>query len=382
MKKALVIASVASMIDQFNMPNIHLLIELGYKVDVACNFVQGSTCSDEKIDKLRQTLKNIGVRCFQIDFARNVLKVNQNIRAYHQTRKLVKENCYELIHSHSPIGGLLSRIAARDMRAKGTKVIYTAHGFHFFKGAPKKNWMIFYPIEKFASRWTDVLVTITHEDYNFAKSKMNAQQVVYVPGVGIHTEIFHPSENYESIRSLKRKELGMGDDDIMVLSVGELNKNKNHEVILRAIAALNNKRVKFVVAGRGLLKNHLESLAGDLNISDQIQLLGFRTDIRELFVAADIFAHPSFREGLSVAVMEAMASGLPIICSRIRGNTDLIDEGKGGFLFIPDSVEEAQQALNSLIEAKDRKVLGNYNQNKAKGLDIKVVMKTMKELYK
>ena len=139
MKKALVLASVASMIDQFNMPNIRLMIELGYKVDVACNFVEGSTCSDEKVEVLKRTLAKIGVECHQVYFVRNVLKVGQNLRAYRQTRHLVKENDYDLIHSHSPIGGLLSRIAARDMQGKGTKVIYTAHGFHFFKGESLHN---------------------------------------------------------------------------------------------------------------------------------------------------------------------------------------------------------------------------------------------------
>lgn len=381
MKKALVLASVASMIDQFNMPNIRLMIELGYKVDVACNFIEGNTCSDERIIALKSTLAEMGVQCHQIDFARNVLKVGQNLKAYHQTRKLIKNNQYTLIHSHSPIGGLLSRIAARDRRNKGTKVIYTAHGFHFFKGAPKKNWIIFYPIEKFASRWTDVLITITHEDYRLAKEKMNAKEVVYVPGVGINGANFYPDAEYEIIRNTKRKELGIEDQDIMLLSVGELNKNKNHEIILRAIAALHDKRIKYVVAGRGILKEYLEQLARDLGIEHQLQLLGFRTDVRKLFKAADIFAHPSFREGLSVAVMEAMASGLPVVCTEIRGNTDLIDNNKGGFLFHPANVKSAQTALKSMLSVPNMKEFGAYNTKKAENLDVKVIMETMRKLY-
>lgn len=382
MKKALVLVSVASMIDQFNMPNILLMIQLGYKVDVACNLIEGSTCSDEKIAALKHTLAEMGVECYQVDFARNVLKVNQNLRAYRQTRKLLKEKRYDLIHSHSPIGGLLSRIAARDMRKKGTKVIYTAHGFHFFKGAPVKNWLIFYFIEKFCSRWTDVLVTITHEDYMLAQKKMSAKQVVYVPGVGINTKAFLPGANYDDIRSQKRKELGIGESEIMMLSVGELNKNKNHEVVLRAMAALSNRNIKYVIAGRGVLKEHLGLLAEELGIADQLQLLGFRTDVRDLFKAADVFAHPSFREGLSVAVMEAMASGLPIICTEIRGNTDLIDNGKGGFLFNPADVDSAHNALKSMVSVSDMKVFGEYNIKKAEGLDVEAVMKVMKELYR
>lgn len=298
MKRALVLASVASMIDQFNIPNIRLMIELGYKVDVACNFIEGSTCSDEKVAALRKTLAQMDVGCYQIDFARNVLKVGQNLRAYRQTRRLIKENGYDLIHSHSPIGGLLSRIAASDMRMKGTKVIYTAHGFHFFKDAPLLNWVLFYPIEKFSSRMTDVLVTITHEDYSLTQRKMSAKKVVYVPGVGIDTKAFLPDTSANEIRRQKREELGLKDSNIMLLSVGELNKNKNHELRIRAMAKLSDKNVHYVVAGRDVLKDYLEQLADSLGVKEQLHLLGFRTDVRDLFKTADVFAHPSFREGL------------------------------------------------------------------------------------
>lgn len=383
MKKALVLASVASMIDQFNMPNIKLLIELGYKVDVACNFVEGSTCSDEKIAQLKATLAEIGVNCYQIDFARNVLKVSQNLKAYRQTRKIVKEGGYDLIHSHSPIGGLLSRIAARDMRlGKGgqTKMVYTAHGFHFFKGAPLMNWMIFYPIEWVSSYLTDTLITITKEDFARATEKMHAGEVEYIPGVGIDVMKFRADVS-EAVKEQKRQEIAVGMDEVMLLSVGELNKNKNHEVVLRAMAKLGRKDVHYVIAGRGVLKDHLENLAKELGVSEQLHLLGFRTDIKELYKVADVFAHPSFREGLSVAVMEAMASAMPVISTEIRGNTDLIDEGKGGYLFNPADVDGAYEALKKVVENKKRKILGEYNTKKAEGLDVQVILEKMRGIY-
>ena len=383
MKKALVLASVASMIDQFNMPNIRLLIDMGYHVDVACNFVNGSTCSDEKVSQLKAVLDSLGVGCFQIDFARNVLKVSQNLKAYCQTRRIVKEGRYDLIHSHSPIGGLLSRLAARDMRignGGSTKVIYTAHGFHFFKGAPLLNWMIFYPIEWVSSYLTDTLITITKEDYARATERMHAGKVEYIPGVGIDVKKFRAEVPVE-VKLQKRQELGVGVDDMMVLSVGELNKNKNHEVVLRAIAKLGRKDVHYVIAGRGALKEYLENLAVELGIGNQFHLLGFRTDIKELYKVADVFAHPSFREGLSVAVMEAMASEMPIVCTAIRGNTDLIDEGKGGYLFNPADVDGAYTALKQVVDNVDRKALGLYNTKKAEGLDVHVILDKMKEIY-
>lgn len=381
MKRALVVAHVASMIDLFNIPNIRLLIEMGYKVDVATNFIEGYTCSDEKVAALKKTLYEMGVDCCQIDFARNILKVGQNLHAYSQLRKLIVENKYDMIHSHTPIGGFLSRLAARDQRKRGLKMIYTAHGFHFYKGAPLLNWVLFYPIEKLCSKWTDVLVTITHEDYALAQEKMNAKEIIYVPGVGIDTAAYKPNDTVLELRNAKRKELGLKEDNILLLSVGELNKNKNHEIIIRALAKLANKNVHYVIAGRGALKEPLETLANELGVGKQLHLLGFRMDVRDWFKVADMFAHPSFREGLSVAVMEAMASALPIICTEIRGNTDLIDEGKGGYLFHPDDVESAYIALKNMLEAKDLKSLGAYNMEKAKMLDVKSVMDTMRTIY-
>ena len=381
MKRALVLASVASMIDQFNVPNIRLMKELGYEVDVATNFIEGSTCSDEKVAALKETLKQMNVKCFQIDFSRNVFNVGQNIKAYKQIKEITDVNNYALIHSHSPIGGFLSRIAARNARKNRTKMIYTAHGFHFFKGAPLMNWLIFYPIERISSRWTDVLVTITHEDYQLAQKKMYAKEVVYVPGVGINTALFAPKEEDAAINARKRGELGFSMDDTVMLSVGELNKNKNHEIVLRAMAQLGRKDLHYVIAGRGDLKEYLEKLAKELGISDQLHLLGFRTDVKELFKMADFFAHPSFREGLSVAVMEAMANGLPIICTEIRGNTDLIEDNKGGYLFMPAEQDTAYQALKNMMESPDKKSMGLYNLKKSEGLDIKAVLEVMRRIY-
>ncbi len=381
MKRALVLASVASMIDQFNMPNIRLMKQMGYEVDVAANFLKGSTCSDEKIAVLKQTLQEMNVRCFQVDFSRNVLNVSENIKAYKQTKKIIDENNYALIHSHSPIGGFLSRIAARNARKKGTKMIYTAHGFHFFKGAPLMNWLIFYPIERISSRWTDVMVTITHEDYQLAQKKMYAKEVIYVPGVGIDTTAFAPKEGDAVTNALKREELGISLEVVVMLSVGELNKNKNHEIVLRAMAQLGRKDLHYVIAGRGVLKEHLEKLSKELEVSNQLHLLGFRTDVKELFKMADFFAHPSFREGLSVAVMEAMANGLPVICTEIRGNTDLIEEGKGGYLFKPAEQDTAYNALKSMMENADRKTMGAFNLKRAERLDVKAVLEVMRGIY-
>ena len=208
-EKVLIVASVASMIDQFNMPNIRLLQEMGYEVHVACNFEKGNSCSLEKIQTLKKLLENIEVKYYQINFERNILKIFSNFSAYKEVKKILEKNKYRFLHCHSPIGGVIGRIAGYLTQ---TKVIYTAHGFHFFKGAPLLNWLLYYPIEKYLSRYTEILITINKEDYERAKT-FYAKKVEYIPGVGIDVEKI---KNIKIDKEQKRKELGLSKDSIVL----------------------------------------------------------------------------------------------------------------------------------------------------------------------
>ena len=242
---------------------------------------------------------------------------------------------------------MLVRLASRKVRKNGTKVIYTAHGFHFYKGAPLKNWVLYYPIERLLARYTDVLTTINIEDYERAKKSFKAKKIKYIPGVGIDTNRF---QQIDVNKLVKRQEIGVPEDSFVVLSVGELNKNKNHETVIKAIARLNNPNVYYVICGQGVLEDYLKKLIKELGLERQIKLLGFRKDIGEICKVADLFVFPSFREGLSVALMEAMASGLPIVCSEIRGNVDLVKDQKGGYLVKPEDVNGFRMNIDKLVK--------------------------------
>lgn len=375
--KALVVASVASMIQQFNMHNIQLLLDQGYIVEVVCNCKEGNTISDEKVKEMVRELAEKGVSVTHVPIPRKIYDIKGIFKSIKQIRKMCKKEKYALMHCQSPIGSVVARAAALKARKNGMKVIYTAHGFHFYKGAPKKNWIIFYPIEKVFSYVTDVLITINKEDYTFAKKHMNAKQVEYLPGVGIDTEKFW-LENFDE--ETKRAELGITKNDLMILSVGELNKNKNQEVIIRAIAKLNDSRIHYFIAGRGDKEEYLRNLAKSLGVN--LQLLGYRTDIIELLNTADIFALPSLREGLSVALMEAMSAGLPCIVSRIRGNVDLIEEGKGGYLCEPDDVDGFKNRIGELMfKSKKKTEFSKFNRERITFFDIKEINDKMKLIY-
>lgn len=364
------------MIDQFNMQNIELLLENGYDVDVACNCKEGNTISDERISELIDKLKKNNVTTYHVPIPRKVTDIKDIIYSIKFIKKLYTENGYTLMHCHSPIGSVVARVAAISERKKGMKVIYTAHGFHFYKGAPKKNWLIFYPIERICSSFTDVLITINKEDYAFAKKHMKANQVEYVPGVGIDTKKFSiPNFNVAE----KKAELGLKDKDIMILSVGELNQNKNHEVVVRAISKLKNPDIHYFIAGKGDKEQYLDELAKELDVN--LRLLGYRTDIIELLNTADIFAFPSFREGLSVALMEAMAAGLPCVVSRIRGNVDLIEDGINGYLCDANDEVSFCESLKALVEGETYKNFGKDNCQMIMNFDVHKIMKMMMKIY-
>ena len=228
MKKALQVASVASMIDQFNMANIDVLQKMGYKVDVAANFEFGNTSSQERTNEFRKELKKKEIRVFNLLFDRKIIS-RSNIKAYKELKRIINENNYEIIHCHSPIGGVITRLAARKSRRNNTKIIYTGHGFHFFKGASIINWLIYYPVELFCSYFTDTLITMNKEDYNIAKKRMKANRVEYISGIGIDIKKY---ENVKIDNKEKKRELEIPENAKILLSIGELSKRKNHEVIL------------------------------------------------------------------------------------------------------------------------------------------------------
>ena len=351
MNKALILTSVASMILQFNLDNIALLQELGYEVEVGCNFERGNTCSRQEIARLRGFLREHSVKCHQIPFARNVREIREHEKAYKKLKKLFQKEHYTLVHCQSPIGGVLGRFAGK--RLTPLRVIYTAHGFHFYKGAPWKNWLLFYPVEWLCSWWTDVLITMNEEDNQLAKKQLHAKKTVYVPGIGIDTDSFYQAGTDPEIRSRTRQALGLEKEDILLLSVGELSKRKNHQVIVEAMALpeiqeiagirklVDTKeysseitksiptgdsfKLRYAIAGLGDLENELKMQIQRLGIGDKVSLLGFRTDTKELLAAADIFVFPSLQEGLPVALMEAMAAGVCCVVSDIRGNRDLVN---------------------------------------------------------
>ena len=391
LRKALLVTHVSGFVPQFEMNNVRILQELGYEVHYASNFHTPSYGTDN------HRLDGTGIIRHQIDFVRSPFSA-KNCLVYRQMCDLMKREHFSLVHCHTPMGGVMARLAAH---VTGTgPVIYTAHGFHFFKGASWKNWLIYYQMEKFLSRYTDQQLCINQEDYELAKRKFHARYVDYVPGVGIDRSQFRLPGDKE--RQRKRESLGVRSDQVVLLTSGEMIPRKNQEVLFRMLARMRDEtdhsvyeKLHLLLCGHGELNEHLHELADRLGITDHISFLGYREDMLEIFGASDIFLFPSFQEGLPRAMLEAMASGLPVICSEIRGNADLMGDRwtlsadrirmlcPGGFML--SQLQDADvwaEALEDMLSRKNRwKEMGKACIQRSQEFSLDTVEKKMREIY-
>lgn len=375
--KLLMLASVASMIGQFNMSNIHLLQEMGYEVHVACNFKEGNTCGAKQVRRLQKTLRSIGVIQHQWDCPRNAGSVWKCVKAYRQLWILTGEYHFAWMHCHSPVGGVLARLVAHHRKIR---VIYTAHGFHFYKGAPVKNWLLYYPVEKLLAYWTDVLITINQEDYGFAKRNLQAGKVYYIPGIGIDTE--QSLKRSAADAKAFRKKYHIPKEAVLLLSVGELSRRKNHQAVLSVLPGLSRQDVYYMICGQGPCRRMLMQRAKALGIAERLRLPGFAENVWEAYLNADIFVFPSLQEGMPAALMEAMAAGMPCVVSDIRGNRELIDDAVQGIRFSPKHLPQLQKALEYMLaDEMLRQACSRNSQKKIKAYDIAVVEQRMKRIY-
>lgn len=369
MKKILFIATVVKThINTFHLPYIKMFKECGYKTVVAAK---------NDYDKGTPDIPNCDLYV-DIPFARNPFSP-KNIQAYKMLKKLIDNGSFDIVECNTPVGSVIGRLAARKARKNGTKVIYIAHGFHFFKGSSKSAWLMFYPVEKLLSYITDVLVTINKEDYERASKKFKAKQIVCIDGIGVDLERIEKSC---PDRKKVLDEFGINENDTVLISVGELRKLKNHRTIIEAMAKIENKNLHYIIAGCGTFSGELSELAEKHGIKDRVHLPGFRNDVFDLLKSSDIFCFPSTREGMPLALMEAMAAGLPAVVSNVRGNRDLIAPGKGGFLYSANDSDGFAEGIKTLIDDPSlRRKMGNYNKEQIKKYDIKNIKEKLFRIY-
>lgn len=367
--KRLLLTCTDLMTIQFMVPHIHYLAANGYSVELACSVV------GDRLDDVKNAVGDVA-KIHTLRLVRSPFSPT-NLKGYQDLKNLLAQNHYDIIWTNEPVMGVMTRLAARKARKKGTKVIYMAHGFHFFKGAPLFNWLMWAPLEIIMSRFNDILVTINREDFEWAKKHTYTPIIKHINGIGVdtaHKEILVPREE-------KRVQLGIKPTDILVLSVGELQKRKNHEVIIKALAKINNPNIKYIICGQGVLENYLLKLSKSLNLQNQVFLLGYRQDIQEIMAASDIFAHPSIREGLGLASLEAMTAALPLITSNIQGVPDYVENGVTGYMCDPRDVDTFAKNMNILVcDESLRKTIARTNVDYVKKYLVEEIQPVIKNL--
>ncbi|MGO4543333.1 glycosyltransferase family 4 protein [Paenibacillus sp. 2TAB23] len=366
--KILFCATVDYHFKAFHLPVMEWFKQQGWEVHIAAKGDMELPFADRK---------------FNLPIERSPIHSN-NMTAYRELKAIINEQQYKIIHCHTPTGGVLARLAAQEARKKGTKVIYTAHGFHFCKGGSLLNWILYYPIEKYFARLTDCLITINNEDYQLAVSKrFKAKQIAHVHGVGVNTSNYKPLSKIDKWRL--RQELDYRTDDFLMFYAAEFNKNKNHQLLIHAMAAIKEEvpHARLLLAGKGTLLEESKQLAEQLGVGMMVHFLGYRTDIDRLLPMCDVAVASSLREGLPVNIMEAMACGLPIVATTNRGHSELVTEGENGYLVKENQMKVFANKLVELSRSKSlREELGEKSGVMVKKYSLAQVALELNDIYK
>lgn len=371
MKKVLLVATVQSHIAQFHTPLIEMLADKGVEVQVAAR--------DNLKEKNGLKISSKVSKIYNVPFSRSPISL-QNINAYKILKEIILNNGFDVIHCNTPVGGILPRLIKKKEKIE-SKIFYTVHGFHFYKGAPIKNWLIYYPIEKYFSKYTDCMITINDEDYSLAKNHMKAKVTKKINGVGIDIDTFKNLNevNKENIK----KELQLNNDTVFV-SIGELNKNKNQIVQIEAMEEITKEypNTKLLMLGNGPLKEQYIKEIEKRNLNKNIELLGYRRDVKEILNIVDSLISTSKREGLAVNILEGLASGKIVIASDNRGNRPAVKNGKTGFLI--HNKEELINRMKYVIQNKEEIInkMEDNIRNTVKEYSIEVIKKQLEEIYK
>jgi len=368
--KILYITTISSTIG-FLIPHIKFFIEQGHKIDIACNVV----------DEIDKELIKLGCEVHNIEFQRSPIK-KENYLAYKHIRDLVAKGGYDAIHTHTPVASFIARIACRKIQ--NLKIIYTAHGFHFLKGAPLKSWLMYYPIENIGARFTDVIITMNEEDYINAKNmKLRPNGQVYkIHGVGIDLNKFNPCDEKTKLET--RAKYGFTKEDFILFYPAELNHNKHQDLIIDAVNLVKEAipNIKVLLAGKGPLEDFYKEQVEKLKLEDKVVFLGYRKDVPELLKMVDVSLSASRREGLPVNIMEAMAMGIPLVVTDTRGNVDLIANQRNGYIVKINDVGSFARYIEEIYRSPHLKEkFKMHNLEDAKKYDIENVKKELESIY-
>ena len=372
MLKILLTATVQSHICQFHRVLVKMLRDHDdVEIHVAAkdNLSEKNGLQLDFVDKI-----------YNIPFSRSPWSL-QNIKSYFQIKRLIESEKYDIVHCNTPVAGIITRLVSRKFKKNGMRVIYTAHGFHFYKGAFIKNWIVYYPIEKVFSRFTDVLITINDEDYSLANEKFHCP-VARIHGTGVDSNRYHVVDLNE--RNIKRAKYCFNLNQKLILDVGELLVNKNHLMAVKAMKIIVNKFPDSVllIAGNGPEKDSIQEEINKLQLQDNVKLIGYCTHLEEYQQICDCSVSCSVREGLGLNVIESLMVGNPVVATRNRGHIELVQNGINGYIVEQnDYINMAYKVLKIISDEELRSHLSNNCISLSKTYRADFVYKELEDIY-
>lgn len=367
------LAPMGSVHRRFNQANIAALQSLGLQVELCANFENGNGPEIHN-QSFVEECEIRGIKTHSIPFARHSL--TGSLKCLSQLKELLSREQYDLVHTHTETGGLLLKLAHSEKRK--SKFIFTPHGMSFWKGSSLKSQLVYRPLERWICSAMDMNLGMNMEEVENLE-QWNKRTAHYVHGVGLNVaRMQNPSRSREQMR----EEFGLAESDKFIASIGELDDNKNHITVIKALATLGRKDFKYVVCGVGPNKDMLLAEAECTGLKENVILAGYRSDIPDVLNAADIFVFPSFHEGMPVSALEAMACSLPVVCSAIRGNVDVVKDGDNGYLFKPSDVDTLSRQIALLMDNEAlRQQMGAKNKEIVREFSLEAVTEELKAIY-
>lgn len=381
-KNILILTTTNEFLRKFEWDNVKMLIQMGYTVHYASNMKEPPYISDQ------QWIEEKGVQVHHIEIMRSPYLWRENQKALRKVINLIKKFNIQIIHCHTPVGGLIGRLAGIFYREQKLTVLYTAHGFHFYQGAPLLHWLIYYQAEKFLAHYTDILIVINQEDYKRAKKfhLRKGGSLYRIPGVGLNRSYFSPLDNLQKIKV--RKSLGIAPNVFLLVSLGELNQNKNHKLILEALSSMAKdgkdiSRLCYIICGDGFYRNKMEEWIRELHLEKNVFLYGHRRNIKDILGCADISVFPSKREGLGMAALESLAMGIPVLASDNRGTREYMIHKKNGYVCKADDIEGIKQGIQFFqsMSLESKKQMSVFCRESTKPFDKYYALQKMCRIY-
>ena len=381
-KHLLILTTTNDFLPKFEQENVKILQQMGYVIHYVTNRFEPHYRSDD------ERVRKMGVHLHHIEIARSPYLIHDNQKALRQLLGLIHKYHIDVIHCHTPVGGLLGRLAGKLCRDRRPYVVYTAHGFHFYKGAPLFNRLLYFGVEEALARRSDVMIVINEEDSRSAQKfrLKHGGRLYKIPGAGLDRSVFKPLPDEK--RDALRARLGIEQDDFFLVSVGELNENKNQKAALEALAKRKrtNKglpKIKYGICGDGFYRNRMERWILEMGLKETVTLYGYCSNVPEILGCADASIFPSKREGLGMAGLESLAMGVPVIASDNRGTREYMEHGKNGYVCRYDDIDGFERGIEAMksLSPEKKAAMKIHCIDSAKPFDKRYTTAMMQRIY-